>query len=260
MDPIMLSLLSIGASGMVIRRCLSRAKARAADGGRTTAAVAPDPLDRGREEGTRVSALRSLSRTGLRVRSLVRPEAEPVLAKFQRIANSENLLLGTQVSLGALFAPEEGSASAAAAAADAVLAGRRVDVVLSTASGTPLCGVEIAPARGEGAAPGFRDHVRARAFAAAGLPLATVPADADWTELRDLLCAAMGQPTEAGAPAANDVTPISPVTADAAPGDRALPDAAALLAALGAEDADVLAFDAPDPQGEAVPARHVRAA
>ncbi|MEM8825058.1 MAG: hypothetical protein AAGF30_15730 [Pseudomonadota bacterium] len=169
MEPIAFSLLSLSSSGMAIRRLTAAMEA--------AREAAADPVADRLSRKPRQSVLAALSTAIIRPRRLVSADAAPLVNRITRFAADNDLSIGMQVSLASLFELQGDSPASNA------LSRRRADMVLMDKTGAPLCGLELADQAG----PAFRDHIRARAFEQANLPLLSVPVDADWSVIRDRL-------------------------------------------------------------------------
>ncbi|MGB3406660.1 MAG: hypothetical protein WBA67_04135 [Jannaschia sp.] len=175
MEPVTLLLMSLGPTRFAIRRIASSIE--------SAGHPAPvDFVDHIHDRECRASGLRALSQAVVRPRRLMRADAVRTVASLNQMAAAEGLMVSAQVSLAALF--DTGGDPHAKAA----LEGRTVDLLLSTADGVPICGIDITS--GEG--PAFRDHISARAFRKAGLALTSIRADVTVEDLGSQLCIALG--------------------------------------------------------------------
>lgn len=186
MEPVSFLLMSLGPTRMAIRGiAASMENAAPTTTVEYEARCKPQPR---KEPG-----LRALSEATLRPRRLMRRDTAGMVDLLNRIASAEGLMVSAQVALSALFDTSGNKAAARA------LEGRAIDLLLSTADGVPICGIDVVETEG----PAFRDHTAVRAFHKAGLPLVAIPADASLETVSAKLCQALGlgpaQPPEAAA-------------------------------------------------------------
>ncbi len=172
MEPISLSLIAIGATGMALRRA-----SREED-------VVEFPPQRADAEA-HASILSRLARCRLVPRKLTEPGRRSLALSLARFVAVHGLQLNMQTSLAALFESQGKDSSAI----DVALRERRAEFVICDALGTPICGIET---QGRPSAAGTIDSVQRQAFDQAGVPLVILRAQADWEENRIRLLEALG--------------------------------------------------------------------
>lgn len=162
MDPVSLSLMSIGSTSVALRRLAKKMEAER-----------PHPAEFVSSRGgnkPRASILRALSDATIRPRRILPPVSAHLIARLSRFAADNGLFVGANVALDTVIAVTDDELATAA------LAKRRVDLLICDLQGAPVCGVELAPRGG----PDFSDHLTVRAFTQAGIPLISLPEDCDW--------------------------------------------------------------------------------
>ncbi len=177
MEPISLSLMAIGATGVALRRAT-----------RPPESIVEFPSPR-LHATPRSAILAALGRCRLVPRKLATPGGGTLALSLSRFVARHGLQLSIQTSLATLFDARGDEADIV----DGALRQRWAEFVICDLTGTPLCGVETVGRRADDRC----DPVRREAFARASLPLVVLNARAGWEQNRARLAQALGLPPDA---------------------------------------------------------------